>query len=180
MEKQDCILWLVDIQKALFPLILDHEKLRKKLLFLISGAKLLEIPLFVTEQYPKGIGETIPEICSLLGSTPRVSKTAFSGFQDSKISALIKESGKKVWILAGIETHICIFQSAKDLVNAGFEVIVLRDCVGGRHREDHDSAIDELSLLGIRITTSETLFFELMRDKDSPYFKPIQQLIKNV
>lgn len=178
--KGELYLWIMDVQRFLAPAIFGIETLKNRLSFLIRGATALEIPILVTEQYPQGLGETIPEITALLPpDTPKLAKTSFSGWRDLRIAEFIKGSKKKHWVLAGIETHICLFQTAKDLYKAGFEVTILQDCVGSRRTLDHHSALTELDKLSLRLTTAETLLYELVESKESADFKKLLTVMKN-
>jgi nicotinamidase-related amidase len=171
----------MDVQESLFPLVFSSKKLLRKLLLVTKAAMAFNLPILVTEQYPQGVGKTIIELKKLLKDDAQFfEKTTFSGLQDTGIAAYVRDVGKRVWVLAGIEAHICVLQTARDLVNAGYEVIVLRDCIASRNLEDCHSSFFEFEKLGVRCTTAETLLFEFVGSKDSPYFEPLLKLVKDV
>lgn len=167
-------LLLIDVQEKLFPKVCNYDLLLKKLQILISACDILEIPILQTEQYPQGLGETL----SLLKRPRNMAKTAFSCLGDEKIAKEILNSPVEGWILAGIETHVCVLQTAKDLKRAMREVIVPVDAVSSRYPLDHETALEELRAAGVRVTTIETILFEILGDSKESHFKAISRLIK--
>lgn len=178
IKAEDCLFVQVDIQEKLFPHISNHEELEKNLVTLISGLKLHEIPMIVNEQYKKGIGETIPAVRELTDDYPHFEKTTFSCCGQEDGMAAIKKSGKKNVILAGIETHVCVLQTALDLLEAGLQPILVTDCVNSRREKDKEMAIMRLVQAGVIPTTYESLLFELTVNAKNPVFKEISKLVK--
>ena len=171
---------LIDVQEKLFPLTYDHETVGKRLRLLLQAWKRFNLPLVVTEQYPAGLGSTVPELRSLMEQQQLFGeKLTFSCVADAGVCALLDATGADTWVLAGIETHVCVFQTAVDLLRAGKQVILLRDAVSSRRPIDRDSAVEELRHLGVRITTVETLLFELIRKAGTPLFKTIAPMFKS-
>ncbi|MCE5294031.1 MAG: isochorismatase family protein [Chlamydiales bacterium] len=168
-------LLLVDIQEKLFGKIYEHDKLLTKLQILARASSLLEIPIFLTEQYPQGLGKTVQVIADITQAHP---KTTFSVLGDSLIKEELKKAARDYWIVAGIESHVCILQTVRDLLKNGYKPIVVQDAISSRNLLDHTSALQEMRALGARITTTETLLFELMQDAKHPHFKAISTLIK--
>lgn len=168
-------LLLIDIQEKLFGKIYDHDRLLTKIQILVAAVKLLHIPILLTEQYPQGLGSTVK---GLSDQHIRLEKTAFSCAADPQIKNEIMSLPVRTWILAGIETHICVLQTARDLLDQKKEVIIPQDATSSRHLLDRQSALDELRLMQARVTTVETLLFDLLVDAKHPQFKAISQLIK--
>lgn len=168
-------LLFIDIQEKLFPKIFEHEKLLLKLQILQKASTLLEIPLLITEQYPQGLGKTLP---SLMQDYIPHEKTTFSCIADPVIKEKILKLQQNTWIVAGIESHVCVLQTVKDLLANNISTIVLQDAIASRNPLDHRSAVQEMRAMGARITTTETLLFELMHDAKHPQFKAISSLIK--
>lgn len=178
IDTKNSLFLLVDVQEKLFPHIHNRDELSKNLPILISGLKLLEVPIIVCEQYKKGLGETISPIKELVSDQPFFEKTEFSAMKNSLISETIKKSGKKVAIVAGTESHICVLQTCLDLADQGYEVIFVADCCGTRKSSDHTHAITRLSQLGVLISSYESILFELTQDSKHPKFREISQLIR--
>ena len=178
IKAEDCVFVQVDVQEKLFPHISNKEELEKNLLILIKGLKLHNIPIIVNEQYKKGIGETIPSLKELIDSYPHFEKTAFSCCGNEDGLAAIKATGKKFVILAGIETHVCVLQTALDLLEEGLQPVLVTDCVNSRKEKDKEMAIMRLVQAGVIPTTYESLLFELTVNAKNPCFKEISSLVK--
>ncbi len=178
INAKDCVFVQVDVQERLFPHIADNEELEKNLLILVKGLKLHEIPIIVNEQYKKGIGETIPSLKELTDDYPHFEKTTFSCCGNNDSLAAIKATGKNIVILAGIETHVCVLQTALDLLSEGLQPVLVTDCVNSRKAKDKDMAIQRLIQAGVIPTTYESLLFELTENAKHPVFKEISKLVK--
>jgi hypothetical protein len=178
IKAEDCVFIQVDIQEKLFPFISNNEELEKNLIILLKGLKLHNIPFIINEQYKKGIGETIPSLRELVDEYPHFEKTTFSCCGNEEGLAAIKAEGKKTVILAGIETHVCVLQTALDLLEEGFSVVIVTDCVSSRKQKDKDTAIQRLIQAGVVPTTYESLLFELTANAKHPVFKEISKLVK--
>lgn len=178
IRAEECVFVQVDIQERLFPFISNKEELEKNLNILIKGLILHEIPIIVNEQYKKGIGETIPSIRELTDDYPHFEKTTFSCCGQEDSLAAIKASGKKYVILAGIETHVCVLQTALDLLEEGLQPVLVTDCVNSRKEKDKEMAISRLIQAGVIPTTYESLLFELTVNAKHPVFKEISKLVK--
>jgi len=178
IKVEDCVFVQVDVQERLFPFIANKEELEKNLLILVQGLKLHKIPIIVNEQYKKGIGETIPSLRELIDDYPHFEKTTFSCCGNKDSLAAIKATGKKIVILAGIETHVCVLQTALDLLEEGLQVVLVTDCVNSRKATDKNIAIQRLVQSGVVPTTYESLLFELTVNSKHPVFKEISKLVK--
>lgn len=177
--KEDTIAVCVDIQERLFPHIHEFEQLKKNTEILVNGLKTLEIPMMVTEQYKKGLGNTIAEIKEKVADCPTFEKAAFSCCDDERFAAKLAETGtEKFVILFGIEAHICLMQTAIDLKTKGYKPVIIEDCVSSRNPENKRIAINRMLQEGIIITSYESVLFELCRYAGSDTFKAISKLVK--
>jgi hypothetical protein len=168
----------IDIQDRLFPLMQEREQLEQNLITLTSGLKALEIPLLVTEQYTKGLGFTILPLKMALGDYSAIEKTAFSCCDEPLFMSVLSATGKKNVILCGIETHVCVLQTAVDLLQAGYQPVVIEDCVSSRKLSDKNTAIERMRQEGVIITSLESILFELTRYSGTETFKAISKLVK--
>lgn len=178
IKKEQTAAVIVDVQERLFPAIHNHEQLSKNMQLLIEGLKILEVPIKVTEQYRKGLGETIPELEILIKDFPHSEKTAFSCCDEPAFMELIRTSEIKNIVLAGIESHICVMQTAIDLLEKGYHPVVVEDCVASRNPENKRIAINRLLQSGVTVTSYESLLFELCRYAGTDAFKAISKLVK--
>lgn len=174
-----CVL-VVDVQEKLFPLIENPCEVLEKILLLIKGAKLLHVPILISEQYPQGLGNTIEAIKDSVGSDARYfTKTTFSCLKDETIKQQFRSLPFEQYIVLGIEAHVCIFQTVRSLIQEGNQVVVANDAISSRSIYDFSTAIAEMRDLGARISSTETILFELLRDSKNPAFKAISALIKS-
>lgn len=172
-------LLVVDVQEKLIQLEDRSVEVLQVIQRVIKGFQILGLPIVVTEQYPQGMGATVPGIKSLLGDKQRYHpKTTFSCLGDPSIRTELQATGLSQWVVIGIEAHVCVLQTAKDLVSMGLEAAVLNDAITSRSVYDFSTAIAEMRDYGIRISSSETVLFELLGDSTAPEFKKISQLIK--
>lgn len=172
-------LFLIDIQTRMVPAIYQHEALVKPTNTLITTAESFNLPIYVTEQYPKGLGPTIPEHKSKLEKLEANfwEKTSFTACLPEVLEKL-KADNIKTLIIAGVETHVCIFQTARDLLRMGYNVYLAADAVGSRDPENKKNALDLMSAMGAVISNSETIAFDLLKDAKAPQFKEISNAVK--
>ena len=174
-------LLLIDVQKKLFPKIYDSKPLENTILECLEVFYTLDIPIFFSEQYPKGLGSTVDNVLEKLTSynAHKFEKTSFSCFPTSlqhiNESQLLRS---RQVILIGIETHICVLQTAMDLKDKGYEVFVIFEAVGSRKTYDKELAIKRMINYGIQVVTFEMMLFELLRDSKNKHFKNLSSLIK--
>lgn len=179
ITKENTVAVCVDIQSRLFPFMQDAYELQKRTVNLITGLKELNIPIIVTEQYVKGLGETIPQVQKALGEIYKpIEKAAFSVADDDVILKEIKNTNKTNIILFGIEAHVCLLQSAVDLKQKGYNVVLVQDCVSSRNQNDKDIAIQRMYSENIFVTTYESILFELLRYSGTDEFKAISKIVK--
>jgi nicotinamidase-related amidase len=178
LATDNTILVVIDYQERLFPVMHDKDKLLGNAVKLIKGARVLEIPIILTEQYPKGLGPTIPEIKELIPDIKPVEKVSFSCCDEETFSKAIESMKRKQVLIAGIEAHICVYQTAMALVRAGYEVQVVGDCVASRDPENKLAALFKMGAAGISPTTSEMALFELLKAAKGDKFKQISSIVK--
>lgn len=169
------LLLLIDIQEKLVPKLVGYEQLIDRINTLSELATLLSLPTIVTEQYPKGLGRTV---VTTPPDAKYFEKTTFSCLGDKAIHAAVRAAGRKNILIAGIESHICVLQTVKDLVKEGYTPIVLQDALASRAIIDHHSSLQEMRAMHVRVSTLETLAFELVQDAKNPLFKAVSGLIK--
>ncbi|PIE44793.1 MAG: hydrolase [Gammaproteobacteria bacterium] len=172
------LFYLIDVQERLTPHIDQHERIVQRISRLIAGMRILDIPLLVSEQYKKGLGNTVVDLQKDLSDAPHFEKVTFSGCDDKPTMAFLQQKKRRNIILCGIETHVCVMQTALDLLAADFQPIIVCDAVGSRFRDDHEIALRRLQHAGAILTTSESLLFELCRSANTPFFKAISALVK--
>ena len=177
VNPNDCLFLIIDVQEKLVKMLGESE-VSKNAVILSNTAGILNLPVIITEQYPKGLGSTISEIKNSLPQAVYKEKTCFSAFSEGGFPELIKETAKHQIILFGIETHICVLQTAFDLLENGYEVFVVKDASGSRTKENHETALERLRHNGAQIVTSEMVIFELLKSSKHPNFKEVQSLIK--
>jgi nicotinamidase-related amidase len=178
LDIQNCCLVVVDVQGKLARLMHDKESLFKNIEILIKAAKILNIPILWCQQCPQSLGPTIPQIARLLTDIEPINKASFSCCGCDQFNDKLNELNRKGILLCGIETHVCIYQTAADLLSKGFSVEVIADAVSSRTPENKQIAIDRLAAEGVNISTTEMALFELLKTADHPHFKEIAKLIK--
>lgn len=180
-ERDNSILVVVDIQTRLTAAMPAKvlARLQRYTTLLLRAAATLNIPVYVTEQYPQGLGRLEQEIEKLLpADSKRFEKTSFSCLGADNFKADLESSGRRQVLLTGMETHVCILQSAMDLLNLGYQVIVVSEAVCSRHRESYESALRRMLQAGAVIANSESVVFEWLRDAKNEHFKTLQSLLK--
>jgi nicotinamidase-related amidase len=178
LASDNTVLVVIDFQERLFPVMHDKEKLLRNAVKLIKGASVLEIPIILTEQYSKGLGPTIPEIKELIPDIKPIEKVCFSCCAEETFSKAIESMKRKQVLIAGIEAHICVYQTAMALARAGYEVQVVGDCVASRDPENKLVALFKMGAAGISPTTTEMALFELLKVAKGDKFKQISSIVK--
>lgn len=180
LKTMDSLVLIIDIQEKLMGM-LNHgikEQILTRAPKLARAAKILGVNTIVTEQYPKGLGQTINEIQTELAQYHPIEKTDFCALMEPGFLETIKSLGKKQVILCGIEAHICVYQTAVKLLEEGYEVFILKDLCASRNKVEFECAMDLLSNLGAKITCLEIVLFEWLKTAKNPHFKEIQAMIK--
>lgn len=175
---ENTVLVVIDIQEKLFPAMHDKEKLLKNVIKLIKGAGALEIPVVLTEQYPKGLGPTLPDIKALLPLVKPIEKVCFSCCDEEQFCRSLEALKRKQVLLAGIEAHICVYQTGLALARAGYRAQVVSDCVSSREPENKAVALLRMGEAGVSPTSSEMALFELLKVARGDKFKQISNIVK--
>jgi len=181
IDSSNTSLLLIDVQTKLFPKISEAKRLEKSILNCLEVFYTLDVPIFFSEQYPKGLGFTIDKVLEKLLSYKayKFEKTSFSCFPNSsKPCNAPKILKTKQIILIGIETHICVLQTAMDLKEKGYDVFIILEAVGSRKNYDKEFAIKRMINKGIQVITFEMMLFELLRDSKNNHFKELSSLIR--
>jgi nicotinamidase-related amidase len=175
---ENTIAVLIDVQEKLFPHMDGMDELEINLAKLLEGLNILKIPLIVTEQYTSGLGATISSLKKFFHGELPIEKRSFSCCDNRFFLNELKLRGKENVILFGIETHVCVLQTAIDLVSYGFQPVIIEDCVSSRKRSDKQTAISRMRQEGALISSLESILFEMTRSSESVVFKPISKLVK--
>ena len=182
VNREDAVLVVVDVQERLVPAI-DRELYERSIRnfkIVIEAAGTLGIPIVLTEQYPKGLGRTVPDVVRALEGKPfeRIEKVAFSCGRDEGFLAAIAKTARRQVVIVGMETHVCVYQTSLDLINAGYEVFVLDDAVSSRFLHNYQSGIAALRDAGAVVVSTETAVFQWMKVAGTPEFKKISSLLR--
>lgn len=176
INEQNSLFLFIDVQEKLVAM-LTKDKAKKKASILAQAATLMGIDCVVTEQYPAGLGSTVEEVkFNLPDCTKFFEKTAFSALENPEIAQALQ--GKENIFIFGIETHICVLQTAIALLNTGHKVFVVKDACASRDSDEFKAGIDYMKNAGAKIVTTEIALFELLKSSKHPMFKPVQNLIK--
>lgn len=179
INANDTAVFVVDYQEKLLPAMSGLEELMDNSKKLLKGLKELGIPMIVTEQYTKGLGPTVQEICECMGDSYHpYEKLTFSGLCTEEINAAVKALGKKNILVCGVEAHVCVLQSVIDLKAEGFNVLLVEDCIASRKTKDKDIAVKRAMGEGAFITSAEAALFELTYAAGTPHFKTISKIVK--
>jgi nicotinamidase-related amidase len=174
------LLLCLDVQPVFLRAVLEGEQLSRRCRFAISAANGLGLPIVFTEQVPQKLGGTKPELLALAPTARVFGKETFSAFGDEAIrEALRQELGVEHILLCGLETPVCVYQTAIDAVAAGIEVTLLSDCVGARRADDAASCLEALRRAGVHVLPAETVFYAMLRGVKHPFFKAYTQLVKS-
>lgn len=179
LDIKQTALVVVDIQEGFRNAIPDFSLIASRASMAVRGFQILEVPVIVTEQYPEGLGPTAEEIRFVLPDDfEAIEKTAFSSCGAKQFIGKLKKLGVKQVVLCGLETHVCVNQTVHDLLDRGFQVHLLTDCVCSRFEHDKVAGIDKMRTSGVVSSSIEMALFELMCDAKHEKFKEIQALIK--
>jgi len=179
LNRNNTALVLIDVQEKLFPIINDNENLLENLKRIIKGVQALNIPIIIAEQYPKGLGFTIPELKEILEIYEPIEKISFSCYGEENFRNKLVSMNRNQLMICGIETHICVYQTCRELDNNGYYVHLLTDCVGSRDPKNKNLAIKKLqNENNIFITGFEMALFELLKSAGNDEFKAISKIVK--
>lgn len=179
LERERTGLILIDVQEAFRPVIDRFDEVVANCGLLAEGFGVLGRPVLVSEQYPKGLGHTVPELTARLpGDARLVEKVRFSACGVSAFDEAIAEAGAQSWVVAGIEAHVCVNQTVHDLLEYGFQVQVAADAVSSRTPRNRDLGMAKMSAAGAGTTSAEMALFEMLEQAGSDEFKQISRLVR--
>ncbi len=179
LNRNECMLMVIDMQEKLTKVMVNLEQTTKNIRLLIEAAKEFSIPTIYTEQYPKGLGETIEPLKSLLNQygAERFDKMSFSALKIEEIKRAIEKTGKKTVVLTGIESHICVLSTAVDLKSTGYNVVVAADATTSRSEFFYKTAMDFYNANSVAVVPAETLVFYWLEFAGTESFKKLQRII---
>ncbi len=178
LQRDTTVLVIIDAQEKLAKAMYEQEAFARNLQMAIRGAQVLDIPVIGVEQYPQGLGPTIPEVKELFTDWEPVVKNSFSCCQSDEFMEKLRSLNRKQILLAGIEAHICVYQTACELAEQGYEVEVLCDASSSRTPENKAIGLEKMKAKGVGITSTEIALYELLKAAHGAEFKSILQLVK--
>lgn len=180
LHNKECALLVIDMQERLLAAMREDDAARtvKNTGILVDAAHVFGIPIIASEQYRKGLGPTVPPLAERLSGTPILEKLHFSCMRDDGLANAVRGTGRRVFILAGIETHVCVFQTSLDMLSAGYSVVVASDAVSSRRDHDREYALRALDRAGALVYPTETICFMLMERAGTEVFRKLAPLFK--
>lgn len=172
------VLVVIDMQQRLVPAMLAPARTLKNAALLIEAAREMDVPVMLTEQYPKGLGHTVSEVADVAAGCPVFEKVHFSCMEDQAFAEALNDLGRQQVVLAGMEAHICVVQTAASLLEAGYEVFVASDATAARSAASEDACLKRLSAAGVGIVTTEMVVFEWLGKAGTPSFKKMLPKVK--
>ena len=187
LSVQQSQLVVIDVQERLLPVIRNHLSVAASIRFLLDAAAILQVPSIVTEQYPKGLGATVELLRNHPATITTLEKLKFSAAETLLTELSVSDEAAlehprlpaKQIVLAGIESHVCVQQTALQLFEKGFQVFVAADCVGSRNADDHQWALNRMASAGVIITTAEAIAFEWCERAGNDSFKALSRLVRD-
>jgi nicotinamidase-related amidase len=178
IERDRSCLLVVDVQEKLAPAMADPAGVIRNVGILMQAAARLGVPLLISEQYPQGLGHTVPELRSLAPESARVAKLSFSCAADPGLRRRIEQVERPLIVIAGLEAHVCVLQSALGLRGAGYQTVVVADAISSRTPASREAALARLRENGVEVATTEMVLFEWLGQAGTPEFKELSRLIK--
>jgi nicotinamidase-related amidase len=178
LDPNNSVLIIIDAQARLFKVLFEKEALVLNLQKLVRGVQVMGVPVILTEQNPRGLGSTIPEIANLVSQSQPVIKVTWSCCGSRDFNRALSALNRRQVLLAGSEAHVCVYQTAMDLLKSGFEVQMVADCLGSRTAKNRDIALSRLVSEGAKLTSTEMALFELVKTEEDPRFKEILNIVK--
>lgn len=178
LSTENSVLFIIDVQDKLVRMLKNSEEVANNNRILVNAANILKVPVIASEQYPQGLGSTIADVVSNIESSNIFEKSSFSALRENLIKTKIETLNRRKIVLTGIETHICVYQTARELLDAGYEVYVVKNAVSSRNSKDYKTALELMRDYGVKLTCVETVLFEWLGSSKHPNFKEVQALIK--
>jgi len=176
--QEETVAVVIDLQEKFRDVIYKFDKVLENSKILLAGLNVLEVPVIVTEQYPKGLGKTVPQLQDVLKEYNPIEKLAFSACGSEKFCSVLKNAGRKNVIIFGTESHVCVLQTVIDLIEQGYQPVVVEDCVSSRKKSDRKTALKRMLQEGAVPASYESLLFELCRAAGTDKFKQISKMVK--
>lgn len=178
LKPEETALVVIDVQGKLAQLMYERERLFRALATLVRGARLIGVPIILTEQVPEKLGDTISDLRELLTDSKPIAKSSFSCVREPAFEDELKALGRHNLVLAGIETHVCVYQTARDLLERGYRVEVATDAVSSRSAENRSIGLTRMKSEGAYLTSVEMVLFELQEVAKGERFRELSRLIK--
>ncbi len=178
LERDRSLLFVVDVQERLLPAMHDGAGRVAAIGRLVEGARLLDVPVMASEQYPRGLGPTVPAVRERLGEAPVFEKITFSCARDATIREAVLATGRRTLVLCGIEAHVCVLQTALDFVAEGLRVAVVEDAVDSRRPESRACALARLARAGVEVVNVEMVLFEWLERAGTDIFRAVSRLVR--
>lgn len=178
IDSRDSLLLIVDVQERLAPAIAGGAAVEARIATLVRGARRLGVPVLASEQYPQGLGPTVPGLAALLEPAERLAKRAFSCAAEETFLAALRGKGRGQIVICGMEAHVCVLQTALGLAAAGFSVFAVADAMGSRDPANRDVGLTRMTALGVQPVTAEMVLFEWLGRSDHEAFRDLLGLIK--
>ena len=178
LQRENSVLLVIDIQEKLLPVIYESESVVNNAIKLIYGFKIFNSPIYYTEQYPKGLGPTEQRIKSALEERSAINKMSFSCFGAGNLFEELKSKNILQVVVCGIESHVCVIQTALDMLANDFQVHIAADAVSSRRKFDYEIAIERMRSNGVEISLTESILFEMLNMCGTDEFKAISKLVK--
>lgn len=174
----DTVLLVVDIQDKLVRAMHAREELVLRAQQLVQGARVLDVPILCTEQNPKGLGPTVPEIAAHMPAVQPISKFSFGCCACEDFMRALQATARRNVLIAGIETHVCVYQTALELIAKSYRVEVVADACSSRTVQNKQTGLEKMREAGAAVTSVETALFELLKVAEGPLFKQILSIVK--
>jgi len=178
LAQQEAVLLIVDVQESFRKFIPDFANLTRNISILVEAAKILRLPVIVTEQYPKGLGHTVAELLACLGEHQVFDKDCFSCCGSEAFMKALNHLERRQIIVCGIEAHVCISQTVHDLLAEGFKTHLITDAIASRYAKNKDAAVEKMTLAGAIPSVVEMALFEMLVNSGTENFKAVQRLVK--
>jgi nicotinamidase-related amidase len=178
LNRTDAVLVIIDIQGNLAQAMFDKENFFPNTVKLIKGFKILNLPVIFTEQIPQKLGQTLPQIAAELDGITPIAKESFSCWDERNFKEQLEALSRRHVVLLGIETHVCVYQTAIDLIANGYNVHLVSDAVSSRTPENRQTGIDAMKSAGAHITSTEMVLFEILRTASDPKAKEFFKIVK--
>lgn len=178
LNREKTALLVIDLQEKILPVIFEAERVVENTIKLINGFNRLNLPIFYTEQYSKGLGPTEPRVKAALGDIKPIDKMSFSCYGAENLFNSLSDKGIEQIVLCGVESHVCVLQTALDLAANNFQVHLASDCVSSRRKFDFEIALERMRSNGMEITLTESILFELLEVCGTDEFKAVSKIVK--